>query len=193
MNNNNINNRKSNILNNNIIRAFLVLIIAGALLFGISKLVFKAKADTNKGTGNSIIASQDINKDINISIKDTNNKQIGEIVMNLQSVEEEDSIVVNGQSANAIQGKTFLILNLKLTNALQQGVNINTRDYVRLSVNGKDSEWLAPEVYNDPVQIQAISTKYTRLGFTINKNDTNLVLQVGEILGNKEKIPLNLH
>lgn len=69
---------------------------------------------------------------------------------------------------------------------------MNTRDYVRLIIDGNQEEKLAPDIHNDPVEIQAISTKQTRLGFAIDDNDKSLALQVGEIDGEKEVIELNL-
>jgi hypothetical protein len=42
------------------------------------------------------------------------------------------------------------------------------------------------------VEVQAISTKFTRVGFPINENDSDLKLRVGEIEGEKETIPLEL-
>ena len=68
---------------------------------------------------------------------------------------------------------------------------MNTRDYVRLTVNN-GSEWLAPDIHNDPVEIQAISTKYTRIGFPISDTDKKLKLQIGEINGDKEIVDLKL-
>jgi hypothetical protein len=73
---------------------------------------------------------------------------------------------------------------------LDKGIEINSRDYVRLIVDGNTKEMLAPEIHNDPVEAQAISTKYTRVGFPINTSDKNLVLQVGEINGPKQTIKL---
>ena len=71
-------------------------------------------------------------------------------------------------------------------------IKINTKDFIRLSVNNNQNEWLAPDLHNDPVEVQAISTKNTRLGFPVNESDKNLVLQVGEIEGYKQQISLSL-
>lgn len=111
--------------------------------------------------------------------------------MVLTSAELQDEIVIKGQKANAVKGKEFLIINLKLTNNYSKTIQINTRDYIRLSVN-KSDEKLAADIHNDPVEVQAISTKYTRLGFPIDETDKNLTLYVGEINGKKESITLNL-
>ena len=59
-------------------------------------------------------------------------------------------------------------------------------------MNANENELLAPDTHNDPVEIQAISTKFTRVGFIINDSDKDLVLHVGEIQGDKEKIELDL-
>ena len=80
---------------------------------------------------------------------------------------------------------------MKITNNYDKSVQIPTRDYIRLMVNGSD-EKLAPDIHNDPVEIQAISTKYTRVGFPINETDKDLILQVGEIAGKKQTVKLNL-
>jgi hypothetical protein len=59
-------------------------------------------------------------------------------------------------------------------------------------VNGNTSELLAPDIHNDPVEVQAISTKPTRVGFPINDTDKKLTLFIGEINGQKDKVELGL-
>jgi hypothetical protein len=122
---------------------------------------------------------KDINRDFTVS----------NLKYTLVSGELTDQILVNGQKATAVSGKTFLIINIKLTNDSNNKATINTRDYIRLST-GSDSEWLAPDIHNDPVEVQPISTKYTRLGFPVDSNVKNFKVRVGEINGDKTTLDL---
>lgn len=133
-----------------------------------------------------------INKDFSFPFKDESGKEAGKIIYRLENAELRDEIVVKGQRATAIYGRTFLILNIKLKNEGSKSVQINTRDFVRLSVNGSP-DWLAPDIHNDPVEVLSISTKYTRLGFPINDSDKDLKLQVGEINGEKTTVNLSFN
>jgi hypothetical protein len=135
-------------------------------------------------------AKESLNKQFTFSLKDSRGIEVTKFTYVIESAELTDQIIVKGQQATAITGKTFLILNLKLTNNYTSGVQVNTRDYIRLSVNG-ESELLAPDIHNDPVEVQAISTKYTRVGFPINVSDKKLILHIGEIQGEKEEVKLD--
>lgn len=137
-------------------------------------------------------SEQKINRLFSFPLKGSDGKEVSKLKFDLQNVELRDQIIIKGQKATAVQGRTFLILNIKITNDYTKAVQINARDYIRLTVNSS-SEKLAPDIHNDPVEIQAISTKYTRLGFPINDDDKNLILQIGEISGKKESINLNLN
>lgn len=135
-------------------------------------------------------AQQIINKEFLFPLKDSNGKEVSKIKYFIQDAQLQDEIVVKGQRATAVRGRTFLVVYLKITNDFSSDISLKTRDYVRLMVNNS-AEKLAPDIHNDPVEIQAISTKYTRLGFPVNDTDGNLILQVGEISGNKQNIKLD--
>jgi hypothetical protein len=137
------------------------------------------------------IATQTLNKTFAFPLKDAQGKEVSKIRYTIERAELRDEIIVKGQRATSVKGRTFLIFPIKVTNSYNQPIELNVRDYVRLTVNNS-TEKLAPDIHNDPVEVQAISTKQTRLGFPINDTDTNLVIQVGEINGSKETIKLNL-
>ncbi len=136
-------------------------------------------------------AQQTLNKKYTFPINDQNGKEVSKLTYELQNAEMRDEIVVKGQRASAIKGRTFLIFNLKITNNYDKSISLNARDYIRIIVDNSN-EKLAPDIHNDPVEVQAISTKYTRLGLPVNDNVKSIVLVVGEVKGNKETIKLNL-
>lgn len=136
-------------------------------------------------------ATQTLNKTYTFPLRDQSGKEVSKITFELQEAEIRDEIVIKGERATAVKGRTFFILNLKITNNYEKAVQINARDYVRLIVDNAD-EKLAPDIHNDPVEVQAISTKYTRLGFPIDDTFKSLKLQVGEIEGKKDTINVNL-
>jgi hypothetical protein len=135
--------------------------------------------------------TQQINKSLLFPLKDNAGKELSKIKYEIQTAELADTIVVKGQTAKASKGREFLIIALKITNDYDKTININSRDYIRLVVDGS-TEKLAADIHNDPVEVQAISTKYTRLGFPIYTKDRNLELVIGEINGKKESIKLTL-
>ncbi len=173
------------------------LIVICALII-VTSIFFTVKAITSPKTSNSSLveaehplATATINKEFNFPLKNDKGDEVAKIKFLVQSAQFYDQIIVKGQRVTAVSGKKFLVVNLKITNDYKQTFNINTRDYIRLVSNNNDKEPLAPEIHNDPVEVQAISTKYTRVGFTINASDKNLKLKVGEISGDKTTIDLN--
>lgn len=179
---------------------FLLFIIIGLFVISTAFLVISrltnSQPKTVAGVNDKKIeiqkakVTQLLNREFLFPLKDAKGKEISKLKYSIQSAEQRDEIIVKGQKATAIKGRTFLILNLKITNDYNRSIQINARDYLRLIVNNS-SEKLAPDIHNDPVEIQAISTKFTRLGFPVNDTDKNLTLQVGEIDGKKELINLN--
>ncbi len=131
-----------------------------------------------------------INKTFSFPVKGSDGAPVATLAYTITDVAEQNEIILQGEKATAVSGRTFFIVNLKITNPSQQGIQINARDYVRLSTKG-NNEQLAPDIHNDPVMVQAISTKYSRLGFPVNASDKKFVLSVGEINGSKTAIPVN--
>lgn len=164
-----------------------------AIIIGVAGIAKKGENPVEqKATVLAAKAGQDINKEFSFPLVNGKGEEVSNIKYIIKEAELRDEIIVKGKKATAIEGRVFLIFTLKIINEHNQSIEMDTRDYMRLSVNRNEEEWLAPDIHNDPVEIQAISTKNTRLGFPINDSDTNLVLRVGEINGEKEKISLDL-
>ncbi|OGM29170.1 hypothetical protein A2801_00820 [Candidatus Woesebacteria bacterium RIFCSPHIGHO2_01_FULL_41_10] len=149
-------------------------------------------ASTDKVELTAPDAMQEINKEISFPITDNTGEEVGRVKMVLATAELRDEIIVKGKKASAVSGRTFLVLNIKVTNSFDKSIEVNTKDYFRVAVNGDESEWLAPDIHNDPVKIQAISTKPTRVAFPVDENIRSFILQIGEIKGEKEKVNLEL-
>ncbi len=172
--------------------AFIGLLVLVAIMGGVRILGNTGKEGTEQVEVLGAKATQDVNREFLFPLTDSNGEEVSNLKYVIQAAELRDEIVVKGQRATAIEGRTFLILTLKITNEHSQAIEMSTRDYIRLSINGNEDEWLAPDIHNDPVEIQAISTKNTRVGFPMSDTDSNLVLRVGEINGEKETISLEL-
>lgn len=145
----------------------------------------------NRTNAPSPLATQILNKDFRFPLKDDKGKEVSSISYFIQSANLQDAFIYQGKLAKAVKGRTFLIFDLKITNPYTKTIEINAKDYIRVKLNNS-SEQLAPEIHNDPVQIQANSTKYTRIGLPINDTDKNLILLIGELQGEKQTINLDL-
>jgi hypothetical protein len=171
------------------------IIVLGFLAYAFGNTLLNANSGATSADGRvnvkSAKATQAINREFSFPLRDQEGKEVSKFKVQLLNAELRDEIIVKGQRGAAVQGRTFLVLNIKIINDFDRQLQVNARDYVRLIVNNS-SEKLAPEIHNDPVEVQAISTKYTRLGFPIDDNGSTLTLQVGEIKGDKQVIKLDL-
>ncbi|MBI4136612.1 hypothetical protein HY469_00965 [Candidatus Roizmanbacteria bacterium] len=156
-----------------------------------------ANASTSLDNKNAITVAgakkkQDLNTEFAFPIHNANAEEVGKITYMIQTAELRDEIIVEGKKATSIPGRTFLVLTLKITNDLERRLQINTRDYIRLSVNDS-GERLEFTIHNDPVEIGAISTRPTRLAIPIDDVDQKLTLYVGEIKGEKQTVDINFN
>ena len=174
--------------------SFIVVLAAGLFLF-IANTYKSGRVQDTSDTRIEVkdaLASVELGREFNFPLKDADGEEVSKIKYFIEKAELRDEIITEGKRATAVKGRIFLILILKISNQYEKPININTRDYIRLSVNGQEEELLAPDTHNDPVEIQAISTKNTRVGFIVNESDKDYILHIGEIKGDKEKINLDL-
>ncbi|KKP48247.1 MAG: hypothetical protein UR39_C0001G0042 [Candidatus Woesebacteria bacterium GW2011_GWA1_33_30] len=171
--------------------AFIGILVVSGIIFGVYKLITKTN-DINSSQIQVAPAKAVtvIGKEFIFPLKNEKGNEVSRIKYTIESAELRSEIVVKGQKARSVKGRIFFILNLKVVNDFKQKIEIQTTDYIRLSVNGNKDVWLAPDIHSDPAGIQAISTKYIKVGFAINESDKDLILRVGEINGEKEEFPV---
>ncbi|OGH47769.1 MAG: hypothetical protein A3A51_05055 [Candidatus Levybacteria bacterium RIFCSPLOWO2_01_FULL_39_10] len=135
-------------------------------------------------------AQQTLNTVFEFPIRDNEGNVVADVKYEIERASLQDAFIYQGKLAKSVKGRTFLVFDLKITNPYIRGIEINTIDYIRIRRNN-EKELLAPEIHNDPVAIQANSTKFTRIGVPINETDQNLVIYVGELRGPKKEVKLN--
>lgn len=128
-----------------------------------------------------------IGKSFQFSVTDADGKPTDlSLAMNLTNAELTKKILIQGQPATARDTKIFLILNLEISNAGKQQLKISPVNLIRLI--DSSGKLFAPDVHNDEVTIEPISTKKTRVGFVVDEGTSNFKIQVGEVNGQKELI-----
>lgn len=138
------------------------------------------------------ISTIDLNRTFAFPLRDENTKEVGRFKFLIENAELKKQIIVQGKRATAVNGRIFLVFNLKIVNELKYPMGLPTRNYIRVIVNN-NNELLAPDIHNDPVEVQPFSTKYTRLAIALDEEVTKktIKVQVGEIEGSKQTIDLN--
>jgi hypothetical protein len=180
---------KKHFLIGGVLIAFVLVFLAGRQFSPSTTL--GAKDSDQRTVAPEPLATQELNKSFEFPLMDDKGKEVAKIKYLLESANLQDAFIYQGKLATAVKGRQFLIFNIKITNPYKDTIQVNTKDYIRVKMNGSE-EQLAPEIHNDPVEVQGNSTKYARIGLPINDTDKNLIILIGELQGKKETIKLNL-
>ena len=172
------------------------LIVATALIATL--LVFAATRSKNisqvssniTNQNNSNASSVSINKEYNFPIYSSDGKTESSLKMVVTAAQRNDKILVNGKTSQAAVGKDFLILNMEITNATNNKLNVRPVDFFRMV--GADGKLFAADVYNDPVKVEPISIKKTRVAYVVSESQENFKFQIGEIKGDKQEVEINI-
>lgn len=132
-----------------------------------------------------------LNKKFNFPVRAANGGVLGEIKYEVLEYEFTNQVVVNNYYKALVgNDKVILAVRIELTNDLNGGLKVLSGDYIRLTKNN-EVKLIAPDIDSDPVEIRPRSTKETNIGFTLDKSDANLELQIGELSGEKELIEIS--
>lgn len=168
----------------------LVLIIGAAVLGGrvvLSRILPKSTSQLTAVSPDAVTVP--IEREFSFQVYDQTKELANSVRYVITSAQLTKQIIIKGQKANAVAGRTFLILNLKLVNDFDKSLFLNTRNYVRVQPVGTEDK-LAPEIHNDTVEVQPLSTKLTRIGLPVDEKAKEFVFHVGELEGEKQMIAI---
>lgn len=173
---------------------YIILGIAAVAIFAGAFILGRTTAPQNNSASETtkapaILAEKSINKTFSFPVVNSQGAKVTDVTYTIISVDKQNEIIINGQRAFAVAGRTFFIINIKITNNSNQTVQLQSRDYIRIS-SDKNTELQAADIHNDPIVIQPISTENTRLGFPIDANAKSFTLHVGELNGQKTDLPV---
>lgn len=169
-----------------IVIIFVIGIFLGAKLF----FPKKETQTTIEPKTDATIATAGLNSDFEFPLKDSFGKELSTIKINASNAVLKSEVIIKGSRSVAQNNKAFLTIDLEITNDYNKSIDVNTRNYFRLKSESSDS-WLAPDIHNDPVKVQAISTKQTRIGYIVNESDKKYILRIGEIDGEKQEVQIS--
>lgn len=165
-----------------------VIIVTAAVLLGLRAALSRALSPTaGKNTAGAVVVSTPVNREFSFIVYDKNKQLVNPVRYNITDAQLTNTIIIKGQRATAVKGRQFLIFNLKLVNDFNESLFLNTRNYVRVQPTGS-ADRLAPEIHNDTVEVQPLSTKITRIGLPVNEGIKEFTVFVGELEGFKEEI-----
>ncbi len=96
------------------------------------------------------------------------------------------SLLVQGETVTARNGKDFVIVNMEVTNSYNVPLYIQPVDDFRLI--GADGKKFAPTAHQGNVEVRPQSTKTSNVGFVVPKSTRKFKVEVGDL--NSDKVIL---
>lgn len=172
---------------------YIFVILGVLLLIGGIRFILTRSVSSNTPNQLGVTApdalTTPVEREFSFQVYDKDKKLSDEVKYTITTVQLTKTIIIKGQRATAVKGRTFLILNLKLVNEFDKSLFLNSRNYVRIQPMGTQDN-LAPEIHNDTVEVQPLSTKLTRIGLPVDEGIKEFKLFVGELEGEKEEIQI---
>lgn len=174
-----------------IIAGILIIIALGYTVY-IKKSPSKAvepKSIESKSSGKVVL-----NREFEFSIPAINDqgqfiaKRNGQIKFILIEADLKTEIKVKGESRQAKEGQTYLILRIELQNNTPDRLAIISSKYVRLI--GLENKKFSADFHNAMVAVDPLSVRRDIVAFIVNENSKNFTFQVGELEGEKQSIEI---
>lgn len=110
----------------------------------------------------------------------------GNLKIDVTGSYKAEDILIQGSRVIARNGKTFLVVNMEISNPYNQALYTHPVDSFRL-IDGSGKKF-APTAHQGNVEIRPQSTKTSNVGFIVPKDQKKFKVEVGEL--NSEKVIL---
>ena len=173
-------------------KILLILVVLLLVICLLAILYISGKNPTNLVQNKAAQQSVQINKSVDFPVRDQKGAATDKkLTMRITTTDKTSQILIQGKPATARSGKTFLIINLELDNPTQSKLGLAPVELIRL-LDSEEKKY-APDVHNDKVSIEPLSTKRTRVGFVVDETKNSFNIQFGEVSGKKETVTINFN
>ena len=109
---------------------FILLLLVSLILAVRAVYSFLGGGSSQKNQVLGAKASETINKELTFPLRNEKGEEVSRISYMVEKAELMDQILVRGEKATAVSGRTFLILTIKIKNDFDKSIEINTKDYI---------------------------------------------------------------
>ncbi len=167
----------------------LVLLFAAAAVLAIGAFFLFKKSPANQQSFKLETTTSAINRTWEFPSTDRSAAATTtKLTFSITNLEKTNQIYVKNKPIRTTADKRFLVVSLELKNDTDKRVYFYSSDYVRLvSADGKKFE---ADFKNPRFEVAPFSTKKDKLAFLIAPDGKSLELQIGEISGKVDTIPV---
>ncbi len=162
------------------------IILALIVAFGLYSIFFNNKQST--APTNVIHLSQKFDVVAKTQDGKTTN---GKFNVEVTGTYRAPSLLVQGQTVTARNGKDFVIINMEITNKYNLPLYIQPVDDFRLI--GADGKHFAPTAHQGNVEVRPQSTKTSNIGFVVPKDQKKFRVEVGDLTSDKVILSFTLN
>ncbi len=168
-------------------RLGLIFVVIAALVVGAFFLLRKGPSSPQSFKLETV--SSAVNRNWEFPATDRNAAAITtKLTFTLTNLEKTNQIYVKNKPIRTTPEKRFLVVSLELKNDTDKRVYFYSSDYVRL-VSG-DGKKFEADFKNPRFEVAPFSTKKDKLAFLVSNEGTTFELQIGEVAGTKDTIPV---
>lgn len=114
----------------------------------------------------------------------------GNFKVDVTGAYRSDSVLVQGTSVVARNGKDFMVINMDITNQYNVPLYMYPVDSYRLI--DTDGKKYAPTAHQGQVEVRPQSTKTSNVGFIVPKDQSKFKIEVGQLTGSKVILDFSL-